>query len=324
MFDDREILKLVNDSIESAPFDGHPRELYEPLDYILALGGKRIRPVMLLMVTDMYCGNLRRAMPAAIGIELFHNFSLIHDDIMDNAPIRRGQPTVHVKWNPNAAILSGDTMLVKAYEHFLKLPDPILKPALEMFNQTALEVCEGQQMDMNFEKQSSVSIDEYLEMIRLKTAVLIGASLYLGGLAANAPQQDLNNLYHFGIHTGIAFQLRDDLLDTYGDEKLFGKRQYGDIRANKKTYLYLKALELSDEPSRKKLAILFETPDIDPEEKVSETLSAFNKANVKELTEEKIRDHHRLALGYFDSLVTEPGRKAVILQYTDLLAGRTL
>lgn len=322
MFNDRELLQLINEAFEARPFDGKPRELYEPLDYILSLGGKRIRPVMLLMATDMYCGNLRKALPAALGIELFHNFSLIHDDIMDNAPIRRGKETVHIKWSPNTAILSGDTMLVKAYEEFLRLPEPIIKPALEMFNKTALEVCEGQQMDMNFETRSEVTIEEYLEMIRLKTAVLIGAALFLGGLAANAPESDLMNLYEFGVHNGIAFQLRDDLLDTFGDEKLFGKKQYGDIQANKKTYLYLKAYELSDEISRSKLKRLFSSPDVRSEEKIAETLEIFNRTDIKNHTEVIIKHHYDLALKYFNSLAVEPARKNILLNYTEMLVGR--
>jgi len=324
MFDERELLKMINRAFEVEPFNGQPSELYEPLNYILALGGKRIRPVMLLMVTDMYCGNLRRALPAALGIELFHNFSLIHDDIMDDAPIRRGKPTVHEKWNPNTAILSGDAMLVKAYEQFLRLPEPILKPALAIFNKTALEVCEGQQLDMNFESRTEVSIEEYLEMIRLKTAVLIGAALYLGGLTANAPESDLRNLYEFGIQNGMAFQLRDDLLDTYGDEKVFGKKQHGDISANKKSFLYLKAYELSNHESRLKLEELFTSSNIGVNEKIEETLKIFNQAEVKKHTEAIIRQHHEAAMQYFNMLTVEPARKKVLLNYSELLAGRII
>jgi geranylgeranyl diphosphate synthase, type II len=323
MLTDKEILKLINDAIEADPFNGSPGELYEPLDYILALGGKRIRPVLLLLTADMYSGDLQKALPAALGIELFHNFSLIHDDIMDNAPIRRGKPTVHIKWNPNTAILSGDTMLVKAYEKFLKLPDQYLRPALDIFNQTALEVCEGQQFDMNFETQGTVKIAEYLEMIRLKTAVLIGASLYLGGLLADAPENDLRNLYNFGIHIGLVFQLRDDLLDTYGDEKAFGKKNYGDIAANKKTFLYLKALENAEDEDRKRLSTLFSSDMVDPEEKILSTLGFFEKTGVKQATEDEIKKHQKLAQEYFDHLMVVPDRKKIMWEYTEILAGRT-
>jgi geranylgeranyl diphosphate synthase type II len=242
---------------------------------------------------------------------------------MDNAPIRRGKPTVHIKWNPNTAILSGDTMLVKAYEKFLRLPDEYLKPALDIFNQTALEVCEGQQFDMNFETQGTVKIPDYLEMIRLKTAVLIGASLYLGGLLSNAPENDLSNLYNFGIHIGLVFQLRDDLLDTYGDEKAFGKKNYGDIEANKKTFLYLKAFENADDGDKKRLSALFSPEMIDPEEKIISTMGIFEKTGVKQATEDEIKKHQKLAQEYYDHLTVVPGRKKVLLDYTEILAGRT-
>lgn len=322
IFTDKEVLKIINEAIEKEPFIGNPRELYEPLDYILSLGGKRIRPVMLLMTVNMYCGNLRRAIPAALGIELFHNFSLIHDDIMDNAPIRRGQPTVHSRWNNNIAILSGDTMLVKAYERFLELPEPVIKPALEIFNRTAVEVCEGQQYDMNFETREDVSIGEYLEMIRLKTAVLIGASFYIGGLMANVSATDLQNLYDFGIKTGLVFQLQDDLLDTYGDEKSFGKRSYGDISSNKKTYLYIKALELADESDKARLLELYSMNNIETSVKIREVLEIFEKTGVKHHTQQKIREFHSLALNCFNALSVEPGRKRNMLEYTEALTGR--
>jgi geranylgeranyl diphosphate synthase type II len=322
LFNDKEVLKIINEAIEKEPFQGNPRELYEPLDYILSLGGKRIRPVMLLMTVNMYCGNLRRALPAALGIELFHNFSLIHDDIMDKAPIRRGQPTVHSRWNDNIAILSGDTMLVKAYERFLELPEPVIKPALKIFNRTAVEVCEGQQHDMNFETRKDVSIEEYLEMIRLKTAVLIGASFYLGGLLANVSESDLQNLYDFGIKTGMVFQLQDDLLDTYGDEKSFGKRSYGDISSNKKTYLYIKALELAEDDDKARLSALYSAPSSDPDVKIREVLEIFEKTGVKGHTQQKIREYHQLALQSFNALNVEPGRKKNLLEYTEALTGR--
>lgn len=324
MHNDKELLKIFNEAIEADPFDGEPRELYEPLEYILALGGKRIRPVMLLMAAEMFGGDPQKAMPAALGIELFHNFSLIHDDIMDNAPIRRGKPTVHMKWNANAAILSGDTMLVKAYDKILRIPEPVLNQAFAIFNQTALEVCEGQQYDMNFESQEVVTIPDYMKMIRLKTAVLIGASLRLGGLMAGAPAEDLDNLYEFGIHTGLAFQLRDDLLDTFGDEKTFGKKQYGDIRANKKTFLFLKAQDLAEEIDKEKLKALFSGFSLDEQRKIRETLDIFNKTKVKEYTEAEIDKHHRLASVYFKEIGALPERKQILLRYTEMLAGRTI
>ena len=253
MYTAEQFLILVNEALEKENFHREPRELYDPITYILSLGGKRIRPVMLLMAADMFGGNPETAMPAALGLEIFHNFSLVHDDIMDRAPLRRGKPTVHEKWNANSAILSGDTMLVKAYEQFLRLPEPLIRPALGIFNLTATGVCEGQQMDMNFEERNDVTIDEYLEMIRFKTAVLIGAAFRLGSLVAGASETNQQQLFEFGIHTGLLFQLRDDLLDTYGDAAIFGKKQYGDILTNKKTFLYLKALEYTSKKEKIRL-----------------------------------------------------------------------
>jgi geranylgeranyl diphosphate synthase type II len=317
------LLKSINEAIERENFHRRPRELYDPITYIFSLGGKRIRPVMLLMAADMYGGDLEQAMPAALGIEIFHNFSLIHDDIMDRAPLRRGKPTVHEKWNVNTAILSGDTMLVKGYDQFLRLPEHLIKPSLVVFNLTATGVCEGQQLDMNFEERDNVTISEYLEMIKLKTAVLIGAALKLGGLAAGASEQDQQQLYNFGIHTGLMFQLRDDLLDTYGNAEVFGKKQYGDIIANKKTYLYLKALEHTTGNDKNKLAELYANSTIDPEIKVKEVLKYFDDADVKKLTEEKISEHYLLAQEAFKALKVDEETKEPLENYTHQLMGRS-
>ena len=318
-----DLLQSFNNALEKENFHREPRELYEPITYILALGGKRIRPVMLLMTVDMYGGDIQQAMPAALGLEIFHNFSLVHDDIMDRAPLRRGKPTVHEKWNANTAILSGDTMLVKAYEQFLNLPDPLIKPALAVFSLTATGVCEGQQMDMNFEEKMDVTIPEYVEMIRLKTAVLIGAAMKLGSLAAGAPEEDQQLLFDFGIHTGLLFQLRDDLLDTYGDAEVFGKKQFGDILANKKTYLYLKALEHTTGKDRIKLAELYANPAIDQDVKIKKVLKYFDAAGVKKQTEEKINKHFALAQAAFNSLKVSEEKKEPLKQYTERLMGRS-
>jgi geranylgeranyl diphosphate synthase type II len=317
------LLQLVNEALEKENFLREPRKLYEPINYILELGGKRIRPVLLLMTVDMYDGDIFKAMPAALGLEIFHNFSLVHDDIMDRAPLRRGKPTVHEKWNANTAILSGDTMLVKAYEQFLNLPEMLIKPALAVFNLTATGVCEGQQMDMNFEDKQEVTIPEYLEMIRLKTAVLIGAALKIGSLVAGASDEDQRQLFDFGIHTGLLFQLRDDLLDTYGKSEIFGKKQYGDIVANKKTYLYLKALEHTSGKERLRLAELYANPSIDPDVKVKKVLKFFDAAEVKKKTEEKISEHYFLAQKAFNALNLEETRKEPLKNYTERLMGRS-
>jgi geranylgeranyl diphosphate synthase, type II len=316
-------LQSINVALEKENFHREPHELYDPIIYIISLGGKRIRPVMLLMTADMYGGDLQQAIPAALLIEIFHNFSLVHDDIMDRAPLRRGKPTVHEKWNASTAILSGDTMLVKAYDQILRLPEPLIKPVLELFNQTATEVCEGQQLDMNFEVRDDVSIPEYLEMIRLKTAVLIGAALKMGSLVAGAPVEDQQQLSDFGIHTGLLFQLRDDLLDTYGDTEVFGKKQYGDIIANKKTFLYLTALEHSSGSDRIKLAELYANSSIDLNFKVNKVLEYFAKADVKKHTEDKIREHYLLAREAFNTLKVAEEKKEPLKRYTELLMGRT-
>lgn len=317
------LLKVINAGLEEMDLAREPKGLYEPIRYILDLGGKRIRPVLTLMAAEMYNGDLRNALPVALAVEVFHNFSLIHDDIMDRAPLRRGKPTVHEKWNANTAILSGDTMLVHSYDQLLKLPGHMLKPALGVFNRTAREVCEGQQYDMDFEDRSDVSIGQYLEMIRLKTAVLVGASLQLGGLAADAPADDLENLYLFGIHTGMVFQLRDDLLDTYGDAALFGKKQYGDIVANKKTCLYLKSLESTQGREKLKLIQLYSDPGIDPAVKIKKVLAFFDKAGVKEKTEEIILEHYQKAQQAFAGLKVEDEKKKPLKEFTENLLGRS-
>jgi geranylgeranyl diphosphate synthase type II len=322
MHSSEELLKYINEALDKENFAREPKELYEPITYIMTLGGKRIRPVMMLMTVEMYGGDIQQALPAALGIEIFHNFSLVHDDIMDRAPIRRGKQTVHEKWNANTAILSGDTMLVKGYEEFLKLPDHLIKPALSIFNHTATGVCEGQQLDMNFETRNDVGISEYLEMIRLKTAVLIGAAFRLGSLMAGAPEADQRKLFEFGIHTGLLFQLRDDLLDAYGDTEVFGKKQFGDIITNKKTFLYLKALEHTPESERKILRDLYADTTGDPEIKVKKVMEFFNRANVKKHTEDRIRDHYQMAQEAFTSLNLPAERKELLYNYTENLMGR--
>ncbi len=322
MHSPEKLLALINEKIEKDSLASEPSGLYEPIRYIMSLGGKRIRPVMLLMACDLFDGDLDSAMPAALGIEIFHNFSLVHDDIMDRAPLRRGKPTVHEKWNANTAILSGDTMLVKAYEKFLLLPAPILRESLEIFSKTATGVCEGQQYDMDFETADDVSIASYLEMIRLKTAVLLGAAFELGALAAGAPAADRERLCSFGVHTGIVFQLRDDLLDTYGDADLFGKKQYGDIVANKKTYLYLKTLESLGKRDRNRLIALYSDPSANPEKKVQQVLKFFDSVDVKKRTEEEIILHYHKAQHCLEDIDLPEVKKKSVSEYTEGLMGR--
>jgi geranylgeranyl diphosphate synthase type II len=317
-----QLLSAFEKELEQEKLFKEPQNLYDPVNYILSLGGKRIRPVMALMACEMFGGDIRQAMPAALGIEMFHNFSLVHDDIMDRAPLRRGSPTVHEEYDANAAILSGDTMLVLAYEYFLRLEPQLLKPVLAIFSRTAKEVCEGQQYDMNFESLMDVTIDDYLEMIRLKTAVLIGASYEIGSIVAGAGKDDLEKVYDFGVNAGIAFQLMDDLLDSYGDEQSFGKKQYGDIHTNKKTFLYLKALELAEPEDAGKLKWYYADNDYDAEEKAQQVISIFNRLNVKAHTGKMISYYHDIALESFDRISIPKTNKKIILQFTEKLMAR--
>lgn len=303
-------------------FGNTPKELYDPIYYILNLGGKRIRPLLLLMTNEIYDGELMEAMPAATAIEMFHNFTLVHDDIMDNAPIRRGKETVHERWNSSTAILAGDTMLTLCYELFLELRESRIKPVLEIFNRTSIEVCEGQQMDINFESQADVKLEEYIEMIRLKTSVLIAASLKIGSVIAGAPDAEANALYDFGIKTGIAFQLMDDLLDVYGNQDLFGKQNSGDIAANKKTYLYLKSLELADEKDLEKLRHYFSRQFDDNTKKIEEVKSIYNKLNIKYLTQVTINEYYDKAIGLLDRLNISDEKKNWLRSFANQLVER--
>ncbi len=298
---DIEINSLSN-SIVSKPI-----ELYEPIQYTLQLGGKRIRPVLVLLGCEMFGGKVKDAVPAALGIELFHNFTLLHDDIMDNAPLRRGKETVHEKWNSNIAILSGDTMFVKACQQFLLANTSNTKQVLDCFFQTAVEVCEGQQLDMNFETQSHVKIDDYIEMIRLKTAVLLGGALKIGAYIGNATEENANWIYHFGMHIGIAFQLQDDILDVFGDAEKVGKQVGGDIISNKKTFLLLKAIELCNVEQSKELNNWINKKEFNAKEKVTAVTNIYNALNVRQLAEQEMNNHFEIALNYLKliSVATE-------------------
>ncbi|MCC5938506.1 MAG: polyprenyl synthetase family protein [Lunatimonas sp.] len=279
--------------IRNFDFGKTPQELYEPITYLMGLGGKRVRPLLALLAYRLYRADYEQIVAPASAVEVFHNFTLMHDDIMDQAPLRRGMPTVHEKWNANTAILSGDVMLVKAYEMLLETPQEKLAEAIRLFNRTAAEVCEGQQLDMNFEAESTVSEEAYIEMIRLKTAVLLGFALQLGALLADAPKADAERLYAFGVLVGIGFQLKDDLLDVYADKAKFGKQVGGDIIANKKTYLLIKALELAEGKTREELTGWIADENPDKAEKVRAVTSIYDGLGIRELTEEKIR-------AYFD------------------------
>ena len=316
------LLSQVNEIFASEKFVREPIRLYEPIEYTLRLGGKRIRPLMLLAANRMFSGIDDNVRHAAIGIEVFHNFTLLHDDLMDRSPLRRGQPTVYRKWDENTAILSGDTMFALAWHYFLIQPHPHLQEILQCFNQTAIEVCEGQQYDMDYETSDHVSIDDYMMMIRLKTAVLLAGALKIGALYANAPTDDIDHLYQFGIHLGLAFQLQDDLLDSYGDTTTFGKQTGQDIRDNKKTYLYLQALQLADHQQQTELRTLFSSTPNDNDDKVSRVLAIYQQLGIQSCVEAAIQSQFALASQHLDSVRVTDTQKAPLRQLMDTLLNR--
>ena len=299
-----------------------PKDLYAPVDYMLGLGGKRMRPLLVLLSHGMFSGRTKDAIPAALAMELFHNFTLVHDDIMDKAVLRRSKMTVHKKWNDNVAILSGDVMLVYAYRELEKVGRSYLPQVLELFNRTAAEVCEGQQLDMDFERKNNIRIRDYLQMIELKTAVLLGACLQMGAVIGGAGKKDAEALFGFGKNTGIAFQLRDDLLDAYGDEKVFGKKKGGDIIANKKTVLSLIALQNAGAGERKKVAgILFST-SVPAREKIEQVLRVYDRLKVKEHTENMMQHYYSFALKHLETVKVAPRSKKPLLQLASSLLER--
>ncbi|MCB9360736.1 MAG: polyprenyl synthetase family protein [Flavobacteriales bacterium] len=295
-------ISLVNQAIEELQYNKEPKQLYEPIKYTLSLGGKRIRPALLLLSNDLFGGKVVKAINAALAIEVFHNFTLVHDDIMDDAPLRRGKTTVFKKWNTNTAILSGDVMFVNAIQLLAKDNNQFLPETLSIFNKAAVEVCEGQQYDMDFETMENVSIDDYLKMIELKTAVLLAASLKIGAVMAEAKIDDANHIYEFGKNLGIAFQLMDDILDLYGDPEKFGKQVGGDVIANKKTYLLLKAKELATGNTRKELEFCLTSTALNPENKVERIKTIFNTLGVKKAAIEEMNLFYNTALSHLDSI----------------------
>jgi geranylgeranyl diphosphate synthase type II len=298
-----------------------PKELYEPENYILSLGGKRLRPLLALVACDLFDKDPKHALNSALAVELFHNFSLIHDDILDAAPLRRNKETVHVKWNTNIAILSGDVMLVKASQVLENYDFKEFKKLNILFNKTAIEVCEGQQYDMNFENDKNVMVEDYLQMITYKTAVLLGCSLKMGAINANAPESDQNNLYEFGKHLGIAFQLLDDLLDAFAvDSEKFGKQIGGDIISNKKTFLFLKAVELANEKQQKQLAKLLKTKDTT--KKIEGFLEIYNDLKIKELCQIEADKHTAIAINSLSKVSANSPKKENLKKFANELLNR--
>ncbi len=312
----------VEQAINALSLTKKPQELYGPIRYSLAMGGKRIRPIMLLASCNLFDENIDVAVNAAVGIEIFHNFTLLHDDIMDNAPLRRGNPTVHSKWNNNIAMLSGDTMFVKASELMTQCDDNKLREVLEVYHKTAIEVCEGQQLDMNFETTDNVSIPQYIQMITLKTAVLVAASLKIGAILGGALPEDAENMYLFGKNLGIAFQLQDDILDVYGSPDKFGKQIGGDIILNKKTYLLLKAFQIADRYKKEELANWIFAPQFDAIEKVQAVTEIYNYLNIRELAKKEFEKYYALAFSHFDKVPVNEERKIEILSISRSLLGR--
>lgn len=317
-----ELQALIKEEIAKLQYGTTPANLYDPIAYIMSLGGKRMRPLLVLLAYQLKQKDVESIVKPALAVEVFHNFTLMHDDIMDKAPIRRGMQTVHEKWDENVAILSGDTMLVKAYDLLLALDASILPKAIRLFNKCAVEVCEGQQIDMNFETQVNVSIDEYLNMIRLKTAVLLGASLELGALMAGFSDAQQKEIYQIGVNMGIGFQLMDDLLDVYGDQEKFGKQVGGDIVSNKKTYLLINALNLANEHQKKTLLSWIEKDNFEISDKVNSVKKVYDHIGIKDLTAGKMNEYFDKAFAQLDHFDADSEAKNVLRQFASLLMKR--
>lgn len=316
------ILNLALNEQQSSLTVSAPTEMYEPMSYIIGLGGKRVRPLLTLVGCDIFDANPNEAIHAALAVELFHNFSLIHDDILDNAPLRRGNKTVHEKWNQQIALLSGDGMLVKAFDILAKSNPQHIPALLQLFSKTGLEVCEGQQYDMNFETQNSVHVQDYISMITYKTAVLLGCSLQMGAICANASEENQKHLYEFGKHIGIAFQILDDVLDVYADDEKFGKQVGGDIISNKKTFLLLDAFELANEEQTNQLNHLLYSKEISNSEKVKQVTAIYNLLGVKELAITEANTHTNIALKHLEELNANTAKKNNLKEFALHLLNR--
>lgn len=304
-------------------FSLQPRTLYEPANYILNLGGKRLRPILTLMGHQCFDQNLEKSLPAAMAIEIFHNFSLVHDDIMDEAPLRRGKPSVHYKYDLNTGILSGDLLLIYAYEYLRKIEDPTkISEALRIFNQVAIDVCEGQQYDVDFESRNDVTIPEYIMMIGSKTAALVGGSLQLGALVGGASKKDQQNLAQFGRNIGIAFQLQDDILDTFGDPVKFGKKVGGDISQNKKTFLILKALEIANPSQKEKLNRYYQSNSIKEQEKIQAVKSLFESLKIRQLAEAERNKYQEVAFNHLAEVNAPPDAQSLLISLANELLVR--
>ncbi len=323
MLTTKEVQNIINQSFNNINWNIEPNGLYAPIDYILSLSGKKVRPTLTLLASNLFSEDINSSISASIGLEVFHNFTLLHDDIMDKAPVRRGHPTVHKKWNENTAILSGDAMMIKAYQYMAQTPEKYLSECLAIFSQTAIEVCEGQQFDVDFESRSSVSEAEYLEMIRLKTAVLLGAALQIGAIIGGADTVDAKLLYDFGINIGLAFQLKDDFLDVYGTTETFGKQIGGDILCNKKTYLLINALNRANKEQKEALQQWINTDGTqNPSEKIEAVTNLYNQIGIKTISEEKMQSYFLEAMLCLDKVSVTQEKKQILRDFTTDLMNR--
>lgn len=320
----KDFTSQINRYIDAIKLVKDPKELYLPVDYCLGNGGKRVRPLMALLAADLFDGNMEEVIGPAVGMEIFHNFTLMHDDIMDEAPLRRGKPSVFKKWNSNTAILSGDVMFAMAIQHIARSPEKHLKTILDLFNTTVIEVCEGQQYDMNFETLDKVTEEEYINMIRLKTAVLPAACLKTGAIISGASTSEADLLYKFGENVGIAFQIMDDWLDIFGDEESFGKKTGGDIVANKKTWLYIKAFELADESQLRDLRNAFTNRIYNPEEKISIVKNVYLQLKLNELALNKMEEFNKKAFSHLDKVNVPENKKKDLKDLADNLIHRKI
>lgn len=314
--------KRINEELEKVLVIEEPRSLFDPAVYVFSLGGKRLRPILTLMAADLFNKDIENAVNPALAVEIFHNFSLLHDDLMDNADVRRGSATVHKKWSENTAILSGDSMVIEAYKYIVNVPDRYLRKVIDLFSQTAMEICQGQQYDMDYEKRMDVAENEYLKMIRLKTAVLIGCSLKLGAIVSDAPEVDVEALYQFGINLGLAFQLMDDLLDVYGDFKTFGKKPGGDILSNKKTMLLIKALENSNDLQKAELDKWLTVQNFNPEEKINAVKNLYDDLNLRLLVENMVEKYYLASLECLSSINVPDVHKKNLIDLSEQLMHR--
>ena len=324
MFTASQLLDKINNHISEIQFTRTPKGLYEPIEYILSLGGKRIRPVLMLMGYNLYREDVASIYDPATAIEVYHNHTLLHDDLMDRSDVRRGKPTVHKVWNDNTAVLSGDAMLILAFRYMTGCPPEHLKEVMDLFSLTTLEICEGQQLDMEFESRCDVTEDEYIEMIRLKTAVLLAGSLKIGAILAGATAEDAENLYNFGMHIGVAFQLQDDLLDVYGDPEEFGTKIGGDILCNKKTYMLIKALNRADEKQHAELNRWLNAEAFQPSEKIEAVTEIYNQLNIRNICESKMREYYTFAMESLAAVAVAEDRKKELKNLVKLLMYREM